>query len=265
MKEKIIREIKHILKTMSNPIISVLPAQLAFSLIITIISLFAILGFIVYLLSVSPDNLIDFVTDTFPSNSSSLILPLIKGRGFDFGMLFFIISSFVLSSGGAYAVIKSSNLIYDTNVSSSTRKRIKSFLMTIIFIFLILFLILVPGFGNYIIHLFENTNFFGNFLYYTFYIVKYPLSFLFIFFCIKLIYTIAPDVRIKSNTVTEGALFTTISWILLTRFYSFYASNLIRYDIIYGSLSNLIVLILWVYLLSYCFVVGIALNVKNNK
>ena len=95
-------------------------------------------------------------------------------------------------------------------------------------------------------------------------ILKYPTSILIIFFFIKLLYTMAPDTTIKSKDTTTGAFVTTIGWIISTEVYSFYVSSFAKYNLLYGSVANLIILFLWIYLLSYIFVLGMALNASSH-
>ena len=75
----------------------------------------------------------------------------------------------------------------------------------------------------------------------------------------------APDKPIPSRTTTYGALFTTIGWIVSTEIYSFYVREFAHYNILYGSVANLIILFLWIYILSYIFVLGMALNATNYE
>ena len=58
-------------------------------------------------------------------------------------------------------------------------------------------------------------------------------------------------------------MFTTITWIIATEIYSFYIGTFTNYDIFYGSISNILILLLWVYILAYIFVVGMAFNAYN--
>lgn len=74
----------------------------------------------------------------------------------------------------------------------------------------------------------------------------------------------APDTQIASKTTTSGALFTTVTWIIATEVYSFYVNTFNSYNLLYGSIANLLILLLWVYLLSYVFVVGMALNASRE-
>jgi membrane protein len=75
----------------------------------------------------------------------------------------------------------------------------------------------------------------------------------------------APDTVVKSKETTKGAIFTTIGWILSTEIYSFYVSYFARYNLLYGSVANLLILFLWIYLLSYIFMLGMALNVSSRE
>ena len=65
--------------------------------------------------------------------------------------------------------------------------------------------------------------------------------------------------------MTRGAVFTALGWILVTAIYSYYVSHFSNYDLFYGSLSNLIVMMIWIYILAYTFVVGIAINVETYE
>ena len=96
------------------------------------------------------------------------------------------------------------------------------------------------------------------------FILKYPISVILVFYNIRLIYTIAPDKKIDKNSTFQGAFFTTISWILATEVYTFYVAKFTNYDVFYGSISNILVLLLWVYLLAYIFVLGMAFNAGNT-
>ena len=52
---------------------------------------------------------------------------------------------------------------------------------------------------------------------------------------------------------------------IVTAIYSFYANNIANYDIFYGGLSNVIILMMWVYILAYILVLGIAINANSYR
>jgi uncharacterized BrkB/YihY/UPF0761 family membrane protein len=74
----------------------------------------------------------------------------------------------------------------------------------------------------------------------------------------------APDKKMPSRSVTGGAIFTTISWVLITMLYSYYINEYANYSVFYGSLANIVILMLWVYLLSYALVIGMAMNYREE-
>ena len=97
----------------------------------------------------------------------------------------------------------------------------------------------------------------------VFNLLKGPVSWFVMFMFIKIIYTMAPDRKLPSSCTTYGAIFTTILWIIITAIYSYYITHFAKYDLFYGGLANLVILMLWVYFLAYVFVIGMCLN--HNK
>ena len=60
-------------------------------------------------------------------------------------------------------------------------------------------------------------------------------------------------------------MFTTISWLVVTMIFSYYINNIANYNLIYGSLANVVILLFWLYILAYIFVIGLFLNRKNTE
>ena len=129
-------------------------------------------------------------------------------------------------------------------------------------------LILVPVFGSsifkIIVEITGNTKlvlFLQNFLS----ILKYPIMLIILFMNIKLIYVIAPDSEIPENSTNIGAAFTSLGWMLSSEIFAFYIEKFTKYDVFYGNLSNILVLLLWIYLLSYIFVLGMTINASYKE
>ena len=78
-------------------------------------------------------------------------------------------------------------------------------------------------------------------------------------------YQFAPD-RMRDNTnITVGTLFASIGITLLTLLYSYLARNMINYELLYGGLANVALLMAWLYCISFVFVIGLALNYGEEK
>ncbi len=263
MIEKLKSYLKKIFKIIRKPAMSILPGQLAFSFVLTIIPVIALIAIIASTFSISLDTITKAISSNFPKAVSDLLLPLINGRGFDLSVLVYLLTAFWLASTGAYSVITASDVIYNIRKKNEIEKRIKSIIMTFFIISLVLFMIVIPAFGDFIFEFIANLKIFNKIskeILIIYYILKYPLSFMYIYIIIKILYTIAPSKDIKSKSVTRGSIFTTIMWMIATQVYSFWVLNVAHYDIFYGSISNIIILLMWVYILAYIFVIGLVIN-----
>ena len=85
--------VRNVIEMTRKPAMSVLPGQLSFFLLLSIIPIILIIGVITSFFSISTDNIINFISNSFPADTSSLIIPLLSGRGLDYSIIFLIIKS----------------------------------------------------------------------------------------------------------------------------------------------------------------------------
>lgn len=266
--ERVTGAFKKVLSIITKPEMRVLPGQLAFFFVLSIIPIIALIGAIFSKFSIPIEALDEYLLSTLPGSVSELLLNTVTNQALNFNIFVFFFSAFVLASNGPHSMIITSNEIYKIKSDNVVKRRLKAVGMTFILVGIFLFLILVPVCGDTIFGLLKETSknqVFIDILYRIYQIIKYPLSILVVYFNIKLLYVVAPDKKIRSKTTTKGALFTTISWIIATEIYTFYIGSFSKYDLFYGNISNIIILLLWIYILSYIFVFGMAINAGNTK
>ena len=266
--EQVRRYFKKAMEYVSKPEMRVLPGQLAFFIVVSLIPLLALVGTIAGYLSVSTDKVMNILETVIPFELTDDILTYVSGEGLTFNIAVFFISAFLLASNGAHSMIITSNEIYKLKDSNVINRRLKAIVMTFILVLLFLFLLLVPVFGDTIFEILTANIPNKNavlFAYNLYKLMQYPISFILIFYNIKLLYTLAPDREIKTKTTTTGTIFTTIGWILSTKLYAIYAGSFSSYNLFYGSISNILFLLMWVYILSYIFVLGMAFNASATK
>lgn len=260
--------VRKILSLLMKPEMRILPGQLAFFLVITTIPLVALIATLATALSISTDSFSQIMNQTVPTEISSIMNSIISGDGMNFNIFIFYFSAFLLASNGTLSMINTSNEIYKVKPKSILNRRIKAILMILILVCLFMFLLLVPVFGGTIFSIIKQATGDGvieQIIQEMLVILKYPLIILVLFINIKLMYVIAPDEEIPSNTTNKGSIFTTLCWILATEIFAFYIEKFAKYDVFYGSISNILVLLLWVYLLSYIFVFGMVINASSYK
>lgn len=266
--EQLSRFLKKVIKVASKPEMRVLPGQLAFFFFLSIIPLVALIGAIISNFSIPMSEAQRIVNILLPKTVADFILSVETYKGINFNIIIFFITTFILASNGTHSMIITANEVYKIESSRYIKRRIKAIGMTLIIVLVLLFLMLVPVYGDTIFRVlkeYTNNDSLVAFLHNLYHIFKYPLSIIFIYLNIKLLYIVAPDKKVKYRTTTKGAIFTTISWIIATEIYTFYINKFAVYDVFYGSISNIIILLLWIYILSYLFVVGMALNVSGTK
>ena len=245
MKKRVETFIHELLKNIKKPEMKILPGQLAFYFVLTLIPLVAIVGSIINIMDVPAGILESRLSIELPSAVKALILQISTEKQLSIHLIVFMITSFLLASNGTHSMIVTSNHIYKIEDKSYLNRRIKALFMLVNLILLLVFIVIFLVFGdkiiNYIWSLGDN-NRLHNVIYTLYKVLKYPLSLLFIYVSIKILYTMAPDKTIKSRHVTYGAVFTSITWIIATKVFSLYVDKFAVYDSFYGSFSSLIVL-----------------------
>ena len=268
MKQKIKGYFKKLFKILAKPEMAILPSNIAFNLILAIIPILTIIVLIASAFDVSIDLVTKLIQSMMPEQVSGIIIDVISGKGFDTNIGISNILAFFLASNGTYAVITASDTLYKIDNKDKIKKRISALVILTIIIMLLLFLAIVPIFGENIITLMHQAKILEVYIdeiTIIFNIIKWPLTLFIIYFNIKLIYTIAPSKNIKSKETTYGAMFTTIMWVIATAVFKFYLSYFARYDILYGNLSSIIIMLVWFYFISFIFVLGMAINASNRE
>jgi membrane protein len=87
-------------------------------------------------------------------------------------------------------------------------------------------------------------------------ILKYLLPFSLTCGMFFLIYKIIPNKRVRFKSALQAALLTGLLWELAKHLFGWYVVHLAKYSIVYGSLSTLVVFVLWVYYSSTILIVG---------
>lgn len=260
-----------LLKQMGDPYYAGVAAELAFYFLLSIIPTVILLGGLSGIFSVSLNFVIEFIHLYTPKEFVDLVEPYLVPSGIRNWSIVFFVLSLWLASRGFFAVIRISNYAYDIEMSShfNIAERFKAMVITLLFIFMIIFGLLIVIYGRLIGELITR---YSNLLTNTpividkaWYLLRWPMAFFIFYWIMVYIYSHAPNKRLKLKRVKPGAFFSTIGIVLGSLIFSFYASNFASYDILYGSLANVISLILWFYLIGFVIVMGIHINIAFER
>lgn len=178
-----------------------------------------------------------------------------------------LITSFFLAiwsmSKAVKALIRGVNRSYGVNETRSFfRVLFISMLFTVMLLVMILvsMILLICGekLGEFVFNLIGLDAYFI----YIWNITRYAIGLFIIIITLATLYTFMPNVKMKLSESIVGATIATFLWIVVTYVYSFYINRFSTYDVIYGSLGGVIVLITWFYLSSWTIMAGSEINAR---
>lgn len=91
-------------------------------------------------------------------------------------------------------------------------------------------------------------------------LIRYLLIIVVMIISFSFMYKFLPSIKISWANVLPGATISTIGWILSSLVYSKYLTNYSNISTIYGSLGIIFALVIWLYITSFVFILGIEVN-----
>lgn len=257
------RAIKSIYSMLTRNELRILPGNLAYSFFLAIVPIISLIFYVTTTFNLPNDIVLTFINETFPSGVANLIQPVFNTT-MSIKSFIPIIMGILVAMNGCEAIIIASNTIYECKNSTLTKRFVKNLVIVLGLTILFAFIFIVPLLGKTIINLVASvTDYISiNRIYIDrlYFILQVPVSLFIMFYIIKFIYVIAPDEKVSRKSVNKGSLFTTVSWLLVTIVFSYYINNIARYDVLYGNLANIVILLFWFYIMAYIFVIGLCLN-----
>ncbi len=252
---------KKVWEILRRPQMSVLPGQLAFFLILSLVPIITLIGYAATFINISTSPIGELIQNNFSKEVVDVIMPFVSQEPLDLQIIIMLIVMFYFAANGPASIIYTANEIHGIKQSTWLKRRIKALVLTVILILLYLFILVVPLLGAKIIDVIDYFHI-KTVLINILEILHGPISWIIIFLFIKILFTLAPDKKMPGTRMNLGALFTTFGWVVATYIYGYYSTHIARYDLFYAGLSNIAVLMLWIYLLSYILVIGLSLTTK---
>lgn len=244
-------------------------AQMAYyfmlSLFPFLMFLFSLIGF----LQVNPDNILRIVEPFAPEGSYQVIrntLESILNKGQGQWLSFSLIAAFWLASMAIQSLVRSLNNAYKIRRNSSffLQGLISDLLVTLGFMFLLSLSIVIPIAENIIRHYVLTQITVEAIWYRLWFITKWGIGTIFLFLFFSILYKVIPSIRLPWKKVFPGALFTTISWQIVSIGFSKYI-GISNYTEIYGQLGSIIILMVWFYLTAVVLLIGGLINASVYK
>lgn len=262
--KKIIEFGKEVFKRFNNIEVTGMSAQLAYFFLL---SLFPFLLFLVTLLGYLPlesDSVLGFLDTYLPEEVSSMLESNLTNllNNQSGGLLSIsIIGAIWTASKGVNALTLAFNKAYNVEEDRSfIVSRAISIGLTIALVLTIAVALLLPIFGKAIGEfVFSFVNMSDGFVQ-VWNALRWTLSSVILFIVLYVLYTLAPNKKVKLREAFWGVVFATFSWQIVSLGFSYYVSTLGNFSATYGSLGTVIVLMLWFYLSGIIIMLGGIIN-----
>lgn len=264
--KKIYKFCKSFIQTFTEDNISVYGAYASFYVIISLVPVLMIgLMIIGRFVTFTSEDFVNFMGNNLPRSVIVFVAYLIDEILANDSFSLFSASAVTLlwtASRGVVAVAKGLDKVYRTAEKSSFIKtNIYGLFYTVIFFAAIFSSLLVMVFGNTI------GNFIGQIFPLAIDVVNTVLSatpvvsllLLTLLFCCM--YTFLPNRKLKFKKQIPGAIFASSGWMIFSLLFSLYFDNFSDRSYLYGSLTAIVLLMLWI----YCCMIFIFLGGELNR
>lgn len=264
-----ISSIQTILDNMGKDHISEFSAQCAYYVILSFIPFVILLLTLIQYTNIEQQQLFDIISKIIPSSMNEMVLGIVKEvysksvGTVSISLIFTLLSA----DRGLFALIKGLHLIY--NYSDNKRKsmlylKLTSILKTIVFIILVTVGAVILVFGKPIISTIQEK--FGIFENYTIIsqIITQIIFILVAFVVFLCLYKFMPGHKITFKSQVPGAIFSSIALIIISFIFSRYLDIFKGFSITYGSLTALMLIMMWTYTCFYVIFLGAEINKFYN-
>lgn len=260
---KNIKKIKAYMDRVAGHHVGAYASQSAFFLVLSLIPIILLFMTLIQYTPITKMELIEAVYEFFPKTIRGTIVAIVN-QVYDQSLSVIpvtILVAFWSAGRGVLAISNGLNAIHDqVETRNYIFLRIRAALYTVILIMAIIIALVALGFGNSISLLVQE--YIPGFSGVTDFIIEIrTVASMAIFVVITaLLYKYLPNYKARLKYQLPGALFTAFGWILSSFVFSVYLDVFKGFSTMYGSLTTIVLLMLWLYFCMYVLLMGGEVN-----
>ena len=238
-------------------------AQSAYFFMLCMIPIILLLITMVQYTPVTKADVMTAVIQVFPTSVDSMITSIVNQvYNQSSGIIPITVVVALWSAGkGVLAMTSGLNCVYKCN---ETRNyiflRIRATIYTVMFILVIIFLLVLSVFGNTLnIFIAAHVPILKNLADRLIAMRTIITPIVLMVFCL-LIYKFLPNRKDKLRKQLPEAVFAAIGWMIVSWIFSVYVDIFKGFSDMYGSLTTIVLIMLWMYFCMYCILLGGELN-----
>lgn len=260
----LINYIRYFTNRLNRHCISAFSGQACLFIIISFFPFVMFLLTMIRYLPITESALLHMCTEVLPTAFSSFVVSIMKeiySKSTNALLSVTVITALWSASRGFLTITKGLNYVYDIRETRNyILLRLVSTGYTLIFALLIIITLVVLVFGNRLYHEINMVNpLLGNLLGM---IVDFRtcLGFFILLLFFLMLYLFIPNRKSRLLNELPGAIVSSIGWILFSYLFSIYIDHFGNYSYTYGSLTAIVLLMLWLYACMFILFIGGEVN-----
>ena len=260
---EILKKIKNITDKIAEDHISAYAAQSAFFIMLSLVPILLLLMTLVRFTPITQADIMAAAYELFPKTVSSTIISIVNEVYSQTGTAISVSLLVALWSAGK-GVLAISNGLNTIRGQLETRNyiflRLRAAIYTVLFLLAIILSLVFLGFGNSISMLVNK--YIPVFQYVMDFIIETRtiiMILVLIVFSLS-IYMFLPNKRRRLRSQFPGAIFTAFGWTLASFIFSIYMDIFKGFSNMYGSLTTIVIIMLWLYFCMYVVLLGGEMN-----
>lgn len=195
------------------------------------------------------DEVISYISNTADGKSKTSL-----------GWLFILLTT-LLSSNGITVMINGFNASHYGYAQrrKGYQNRLISVALTVIFVFLIITQLILTYYTNFAWRYIEESGIFME-MPTMFQVLNFTSATLFYFTSLVLLYYLGTNIKQKVRNVMPGALMATVLFFVTLIGFQYYVARLNYYDVLYGSVGLVMIMMVFIYINVLLIMIGFELN-----
>ncbi|MBQ2746974.1 MAG: YihY/virulence factor BrkB family protein [Firmicutes bacterium] len=256
-----------ILKQFKDPFYNGFAATLGFYFMLSVVPMMILLSQLLGLFSLSMQFLEMWITQYITGEAIDIITSLVHFVPSTGTNILFTVMALWAASRAQFAMMRLTNYTYSEGRRMGKgfwRDRMRAVVTIAFTLFALTFALVIIVYGEMILKIVISWFAFNREIAYElnrmWFIVRWPLTVFLYLFMVSYNYYILPMDRKKFRDILPGAVFASVGMFLATTIFRLYANNTANYDIIYGALATVVVIMIWFYILAWFLGVGVMFN-----
>lgn len=238
-------------------------AQLAFFMFLSILPTFILLSQVLGFFSLSLSSIENWVDINVSGEGAETLRRMLNYRPSGINSVFLAFTAVWAASRVQFAMIRVTNYTLTDGVMTGegyVKDRLRSIKTILITVFTVAFGLVALVYGPIILKLAFGKVLGTQIAEAAWMALRWPLAAAMYFLMISYNYYVLPSFKVRYRDIVPGSIFASAGFLIVTYVYNVYTQMSQNYNILYGSFSNIVVLMFWFWFISWVMCLGVTLN-----